>query len=120
MISKYLYCFFFYTKQKNKGKMVLDWGFSGKSEPVAQFLSGGLAGVAAWTSIYPIDVVKSRVQSSKHLSMGDAFIDGWKQGGVRSFFQGFSTTVAKGFVCSGVTFLGVEIVMLAIEKFDKN
>ncbi len=52
--------------------------------------------------------------------MGDAFIDGWKQGGIRSFFQGFSTTVAKGFVCSGVTFLGVEIVMLAIEKFDKN
>lgn len=62
-------------------------------EPVSQFVSGGLAGVAAWASIYPVDVVKSRVQSSAQpLKMATAFREGWKQGGIKSFFQGFSTT----------------------------
>jgi solute carrier family 25 carnitine/acylcarnitine transporter 20/29 len=100
-----------------KEKLVRTWGLGGKSEPVAQFFSGGLAGVVAWASIYPVDVVKSRVQSSvQPLSMASAFRDGWKQGGMRSFFQGFSTTIAKGFVCSGTTFVCVELVMLALGK----
>ncbi len=101
----------------SKDKLVNKYGFDGKSEPVAQFVSGGLAGVVAWASIYPVDVVKSRVQSSKErLGMINAFKEGWKQGGIRSFFQGFSTTIAKGFVCSGTTFVCAELVMLALGR----
>ncbi len=100
-----------------KDVMVKEWNMQGSKEPVAQFAAGGLAGVAAWASIYPIDVAKSRVQSSTaSLSMAAAFRDGYREGGVRSFFQGFSTTMAKGFVCSGTTFVCVELAMLAMAR----
>ena len=34
----------------------------GASQPVVQFIAGGLAGALAWMSIYPIDVIKCRMQ----------------------------------------------------------
>eukprot|EP00879_Flechtneria_rotunda_P018893 GHRR01019830.1.p1 GENE.GHRR01019830.1~~GHRR01019830.1.p1 ORF type:complete len:243 (+),score=76.70 GHRR01019830.1:222-950(+) len=34
------------------------------SDPLIQFLAGGSAGALAWASVYPIDVIKSRVQAS--------------------------------------------------------
>jgi hypothetical protein len=34
----------------------------GASQPLVQFLAGGLAGALAWMSIYPIDVIKCRMQ----------------------------------------------------------
>ncbi len=85
---------------------------------MAQFFSGGLAGVAAWSSIYPIDVIKSRIQSEKgrSLSMMQAAREGYAAGGFKSFFQGFNTTMAKGFVCSGTTFLAVEAILYMFKK----
>lgn len=29
---------------------------------VVQFLSGGIAGMLAWLSVYPLDVIKTRIQ----------------------------------------------------------
>jgi hypothetical protein len=34
----------------------------GASQPLVQFIAGGLAGALAWMSIYPIDVIKCRMQ----------------------------------------------------------
>lgn len=34
----------------------------GASQPLVQFIAGGLAGAIAWMSIYPIDVIKCRMQ----------------------------------------------------------
>jgi solute carrier family 25 carnitine/acylcarnitine transporter 20/29 len=100
-----------------KEQLTTRWLVSPAAEPLAQFAAGGLAGMAAWASIYPIDVAKSRVQSSTTpLRLVAAFRDGYREGGVRSFFQGFSTTMAKGFVCSGTTFVCVELLLVAIAK----
>lgn len=38
------------------------------SEMFVQFLAGGVAGALAWASIYPIDVVKSRIQVGSRLA----------------------------------------------------
>jgi hypothetical protein len=34
----------------------------GSSELLVQFIAGGVAGALAWASVYPLDVVKSRMQ----------------------------------------------------------
>lgn len=36
---------------------------NGKISQVGSFLSGGLAGVATWFIMYPVDYVKTRIQS---------------------------------------------------------
>lgn len=35
----------------------------GETSKVGSFLSGGLAGAATWTIMYPVDYVKTRIQS---------------------------------------------------------
>lgn len=35
---------------------------SASAQPMLQFLAGGMAGAIAWASVYPVDVVKSRMQ----------------------------------------------------------
>jgi hypothetical protein len=34
----------------------------GMSQLLVQFIAGGVAGALAWASVYPLDVVKSRMQ----------------------------------------------------------
>jgi hypothetical protein len=37
----------------------------GASQLLVQFIAGGVAGALAWASVYPLDVVKSRMQVGK-------------------------------------------------------
>jgi Mitochondrial carrier protein len=66
-------------------------------------------------------VAKSRIQnSSSPLSLKQSFIDGYKEGGWKSFFRGFKSTILKGFVCSGATFVGVEAILLLLETKNQQ
>ena len=56
---------------------------TGQVGPVGTVVSGGMAGVALWTAIFPADVVKSRLQvlqcialnvESRGKSANDAFL----------------------------------------------
>ena len=63
-----------------------------KKENVPIFLSGSLAGTFSWFCTYPIDVIKTRTQSSnssiilatKDIITKDGIIGFWKGGLVRS------------------------------------
>jgi hypothetical protein len=49
-------------QQQQQQQTVQQQKHPGASRPVVQFIAGGLAGAIAWMSIYPIDVVKCRMQ----------------------------------------------------------
>ncbi|KAK7200435.1 mitochondrial carrier protein [Novymonas esmeraldas] len=65
------------------------------------FLGGGCAGVAFWTSTYPVDVVKTKQQTMKadylKLNFRQACARLYKTEGMRGLFRGYSVTAVRAF-----------------------
>lgn len=86
----------FYTYEMLKEYIVKFRGHNNsKSEirPSERLVAGGLAGAVAQTAIYPVDLVKTRLQtfvceSGKVPSIGELSRDIWKQEGARAFYRG--------------------------------
>lgn len=81
---------------------------------------GGLAGEALWLSSYPLDVVKSKMQtdgfgsSQKYKTMRDCFAQTWKAEGMRGFWKGIGPTLLRAMPVSAGTFATVELTLRAI------
>ncbi|KAI7907822.1 mitochondrial carrier domain-containing protein [Cokeromyces recurvatus] len=88
-------------------------------------LAGGLAGTVSWTSIYPIDVIKSRLQMQQtqhnentrilpdrpYASIKDCVIRSYKLEGPHVFFRGLGATILRGFPVNAVTFYIYELTI---------
>lgn len=78
--------------------------------PLATVFAGGLAGMIAWASTFPFDVIKSRMQADGNngifLYKGavDCFVQGYKTSGVRSLFSGLGPTLLRAFPTNAVIF----------------
>ncbi|KAG7901908.1 hypothetical protein KL905_000852 [Ogataea polymorpha] len=77
---------------------------------------GALAGYGMWFSIYPIDVIKSNMQTDnyKKLVYRNAVetIRGiWRQSGAWGLVKGFSPTILRAAPANAATFLAFEITM---------
>ena len=90
-------------------------------ETAATLMAGGIAGMACWASIYPVDVVKSIVQAlppdaplaeRRMLTVAKGL---YRRSGWRPFVNGFSACMVRAFVCNAVTFAGFE---LALSQMD--
>ena len=79
---------------------------------LGQFVSGGLAGVFSWMFNYPVDVVKTRVQSD--MSYKEAI----KMGNLSA---GFKWCMLRAFICNSIAFLLYESsVNFITDKKGKN
>jgi len=82
--------------------------------------AGASAGVAMWIPVFPVDTIKSRLQSAE----GRPTISGvvkelYGRGGIRSFFPGFGPAMARAVPANAATFLGVELAQKAMTRmFD--
>ena len=80
-------------------------------------VAGGGAGVAMWLSIFPLDTIKSRIQSEEsNLSIGATIQKVYGRGGVKAFFPGFGPAIARAVPANAATFLGVELAHQAMNK----
>ena len=61
------------------------------------FLSGGFAGIISWLVTYPIDVIKTRIQTKESIRYFDAI----KKGGL---WQGLSICLIRSFLVNSVSF----------------
>lgn len=83
-------------------------------------LYGGLAGEALWLGSYPLDVVKSKMQTDgfgatqKYKNMRDCFAQTFRAEGVRGFWKGIGPTLLRAMPVSAGTFAVVEMTMRAI------
>lgn len=82
---------------------------------------GGLAGEALWLASYPLDVVKSKMQTDgfgasgqKYKTMRDCFAQTWRAEGARGFWKGIGPTLLRAMPVSAGTFAVVEMTMRAI------
>ncbi|KAJ1982760.1 hypothetical protein H4R35_000119 [Dimargaris xerosporica] len=78
---------------------------------LALIFAGGLAGIAAWISTYPADVIKTRMQNheagkattSPYSSLMRAFQHCHREGGMRLLFSGLTATIIRAFPCNAAT-----------------
>lgn len=71
--------------------------------------AGGMAGVAMWIPVFPIDCIKTNLQSSDTpMSIAEVTRKIYARGGIRGFFPGVGSALARSFPANAATFLGVE------------
>ncbi|KAI0684943.1 mitochondrial carrier [Cytidiella melzeri] len=87
-------------------------------------LFGAAAGYVLWAVIYPIDMIKSRLQTDgfssadgqKYKSTLDCIRTVWRTEGIGAFTRGLGPTLIRSPFANGATFLGFEMANRAIHK----
>ncbi|PMD54333.1 mitochondrial carrier [Hyaloscypha bicolor E] len=79
--------------------------------------AGAAAGVAMWVPVFPIDTVKSRLQTMEGKPTVGGVISGlYRNGGLKAFFPGFGPALARAVPANAATFLGVELAHQFMNK----
>lgn len=79
--------------------------------------AGAAAGMAMWIPVFPVDTVKSRLQTMEGNPTLTGIIRGlYKAGGVKAFFPGFGPALMRAAPANAATFIGVEYAHKAINK----
>lgn len=87
--------------------------------PLPMMLAGGLAGTATWLTVYPLDIVKSRVQidvTGKYAHGHRGLWQAYKEivaesGSVRGLYRGITPALLRSFPANAACFLGYEMSM---------
>ncbi|KAG5302337.1 carnitine/acyl carnitine carrier [Histoplasma ohiense] len=95
-----------------------DGNVTGELSLPAVVAAGGAAGIAMWIPVFPIDTVKSRLQSAEgRPTIGGTIRGVYANGGFKAFFPGFGPALARAVPANAATFLGVELAHKAMDKF---
>lgn len=79
--------------------------------------AGATAGVCYWTSCYPLDVIKNKIQAAKDVSppvysgMRQAAQAIYADGGLAGFFRGFTPCIVRSLPANAAAFSAYELVM---------
>ena len=80
-------------------------------------LAGGTAGLCYITTVFPMDVIKNRMQAAKDVSppvysgVRDTARKIYADGGIKMFFRGFSPGALRAFPANAAAFSAFELVM---------
>ena len=106
-----------YVKRKMTPKDV-NGNPSGELSLTAVMTAGGAAGVAMWIPVFPVDTIKSRLQSAEgRPTIGGTIRGLYASGGFKAFFPGLGPAMARAVPANAVTFLGVELAHKAMNNF---
>lgn len=80
---------------------------------------GGLSGYALWMAIYPVDVLKSKLQTdsltkTNYSGARAVAADVFKKAGIKGFYKGFVPTILRAAPANGATFAAFEVTMRLI------
>lgn len=90
---------------------------SGELSLTAVMTAGGAAGVAMWIPVFPVDTIKSRLQSAEgRPTIGGTIRGLYASGGFKAFFPGLGPAMARAVPANAVTFLGVELAHKAMNN----
>ena len=95
-------------------------GSPGEASLTAVMTAGGAAGIAMWIPVFPVDTVKSRLQSAEgNPTIGGTLRELYGRGGMRAFFPGIGPAMVRAVPANAATFLGVELAQKAMTRmFD--
>ncbi|CAI7643316.1 unnamed protein product [Penicillium bialowiezense] len=97
-----------------------DGNVTGELSLSAVLAAGGAAGIAMWIPVFPVDTIKSRLQSAPGKpTIGGVIRSVYASGGYKAFFPGFGPALARAVPANAATFLGVELAHKGMKKlFD--
>jgi len=97
-------------------------GLPGQLSMPAVMAAGGAAGIAMWIPVFPIDTIKSRLQSAEGRPTISGTIKGiYANGGYKAFFPGIGPAMARAVPANAATFAGVELAQKAMRRmFDED
>jgi solute carrier family 25 carnitine/acylcarnitine transporter 20/29 len=82
---------------------------------------GALAGYALWITVFPMDVVKSKIQTDsmgkerQFSSMADCFRKTYAAQGIRGFYRGLVPCLLRAAPANAATFVGFELAMRVLK-----
>lgn len=91
-------------------------GTPGDMSISAVVMAGGLAGVAMWTLVFPLDTIKSTLQATEGSNVSTVVKTIHARGGLKAFFPGLGPALMRSFPANAATFLGVELANNFMEK----
>ncbi|XP_018023327.1 mitochondrial ornithine transporter 1 isoform X2 [Hyalella azteca] len=81
------------------------------------FISGGVAGCALWTAMFPTDLIKSRIQVAGDTSpMWRVAVDIYRTEGLMAFYNGLRPTLIRSFPATGLLLVTYEYVKKAMQS----
>ncbi|OIW26375.1 mitochondrial carrier [Coniochaeta ligniaria NRRL 30616] len=120
------YGFYFWSYELSRRWM----GRYGGNETADVLLCGGLAGIVTWASIFPLDVIKTRVQTqvltpesapllgadglevkAKRLGAWQVARETYREGGAKVFFRGLGVCSVRAFIVNAVQWAVYEWIM---------
>ncbi|TEA19461.1 Mitochondrial carnitine carrier [Colletotrichum sidae] len=106
-----------YIKRRLTPKDPVTGKASGELSLLAVTAAGAAAGVAMWIPVFPVDTVKSRLQTAEgNVTLGGVVREVYGRGGFKAFFPGFGPALARAVPANAATFLGVELAHQAMNK----
>jgi len=99
---------------------------SNEASSGAIFMAGGFAGMSSWLVSYPMDVVKSRIQSDgafgpkRYNGIMDCIRLSVKEEGYSVFTRGLNSTMIRAFPTNAATFFVVSYTAKMIMKYEDN
>jgi hypothetical protein len=84
----------------------------GTISATGQIIAGGTTGALSWACIYPIDVIKTRMQStSEFKSMYHCSTTILRREGISAFFQGLTPCIVRSFPVNATIFFVYEFII---------
>jgi len=114
------YGVYFWTYEKLMEREMTQKGIRrDQVNPAKAVLFGAASGYTLWAVIYPIDMIKSRMQTDgfspatgqKYKSTLDCVRTTWRTEGIKAFTRGLTPTLIRSPFANGATFLGFEMAM---------
>jgi solute carrier family 25 carnitine/acylcarnitine transporter 20/29 len=93
-----------------------------RDELLASIAAGGLSGTLSWAIVYPLDLIKTRIQSLPHdcrarewgmVSVGSDVV---RRHGWRALYRGFGITMMRAFPVNGIIFPTYEMTSEALGR----
>lgn len=106
-----------YIKREMSPKDPITGKPTGDLSLTAVTCAGAAAGVAMWIPVFPVDTVKSRLQTAEgNVTLGGVIRELYGKGGFKAFFPGFGPALTRAVPANAATFLGVELAHQFMNK----
>lgn len=91
----------------------------------ATLFAGGMGGIANWITVFPLDVIKSRLQTAEigrykpgTQGMIQCATELVRENGVRSLYKGLTPALVRSFPANACCFLAFELTMKVLNRIS--